>query len=100
MSVDRKLSEQSIRNWTLSPGRFGRTFALKRPNEKAMTSLTYQMAQARISDVLRDAADRQRVHHAALRPHAALSQLLRLPWLGLDRPRRDLRGLDPRPTTH
>lgn len=40
--------------------------------------LTYQANQARINDLLRDAASRQRVHEAANRRHAPRSQTRRL----------------------
>ena len=63
------------------------------------TPLTYHLARARIDDLLREAADRQRIHQAAVPPHAPLSQILRLPRNGLGKLRRVLSGADPRPAT-
>jgi hypothetical protein len=65
-----------------------------------MTShLTYHAARARIDGLLREAADRQRIHETAVRPQAALSQKFRLPRHGLGKLRRVRSGLEPRPAT-
>jgi hypothetical protein len=49
-----------------------------------MTSpLAYHAAHAHIDDLLREAATRQRVEEAAIRPRPRLTQMLRTPRRGL-----------------
>jgi hypothetical protein len=65
-----------------------------------MTSpLTYHLTQARIDELLRDAAERRRMYESSPRPNDYVSKVPRGPRYRLSRLRRALSGPAPRPAT-